>query len=153
MTYATGETIIPSSSYSISHLSASCEGNEADCPAASAPLLVTTERWTNVDCSEGNNGIPNASDIGQLVDKVKDSRFIKPRVHVRAALLNPFQLVAAQDIARVVDAVKGGQYPFNIRCTTATPCTSDAECLAPATCGGNGFCTSVKDPCSGLCQP
>jgi hypothetical protein len=178
MTYATGETIIPSSSYSVSQLSASCAGNEANCPAASAPLIVTTERWTNLDCSEGNHGIPNAIDISQVVDKVKDSRFIKPRTQFRSALLNPLTLVSAQDAARVVDAVKGFQYPFNINCTTLcnnnaqcqsglctgspshcsapNTCASNADCVGLQgghTCSANGFCTNVKDSCSGLCQP
>jgi hypothetical protein len=155
VTYATGDAVIPSSSYSVSHLAASCAGNEASCPAASPPLVVGTERWGNVDCSNGNNGIPAAADIGLVTAKVRDAAgaFIKPRVHLRTAILDPISVVNAQDIGRIVDAVKGLQYPFNIKCTTATNCTTNAQCTAPATCSSNGKCTTAKDSCSGICTP
>jgi hypothetical protein len=153
--YATAETVLPSSSYSLSQLPPSCQGNEADCATASPPLVVTTERWTNVDCSNSNNGVPNASDLARVVDKIKEwpGSFIEPRLHIRAPLLDGMTQVNAQDAGRAVDAVKGLQYPFSIKCTTSTACVANAECVSPATCSANGWCTMVKDPCSGLCQP
>ena len=83
---------------------------------ASSPLIVSTERWGNVD---GNpvGGAPSASDIGRVVDKVKDlpGAFIESRCQLREATPNPYgSAVNAQDIGRAVDAVKGNAYPFTI---------------------------------------
>jgi hypothetical protein len=155
VTYATGASVIPSSSYSVSQLAASCAGNESNCVSASASLAVLTERWGNVDCSNANNGIPNAADLAAVVDKCRDraGAMIKPRAHLRVPTLDPLSIVNAQDIGRSVDTVKGMQYPFNIKCTTTTACTVSAQCTAPATCSANGRCTTVKDPDTGLCQP
>jgi len=138
----------------VTHLAASCAGTESSCSAASAALVVGTERWGNVDCSNTNGGTPNATDIGRVIDSFKSiGAFIKPRVQIRVATLDPLSAVSAQDVGRAVDAVKGLQYPFNIKCTTATACATSAECTSPGTCSANGWCTTVKDPCSGLCQP
>jgi hypothetical protein len=185
LTYVSGENVVPTSTYAVAHLAASCAGNEASCAAASADLMINTERWGNVDCSNGNNGIPAAADISRVVDKVQDKTgaFIKPRTQLREGTPNPQGLVNAQDIARIVDAGKGQQYPFNMNCSTACdgagdcpggtcvgvganarcsvprPCVTNGDCAinsppSPAnTCSTNGFCTVTKETCSGLCQP
>jgi hypothetical protein len=114
ITYVSGDAVIPDSSYELSHLAASCAGNEAACGAASAEIEVRTERWGNVDCTTAV--IPSAVDIGFVVSKVKDSvgAMIKPRTQLREATPNPLGLVNALDISRVVDAVKGFNYPFTV---------------------------------------
>jgi hypothetical protein len=78
---------------------------------------------------------------------------IKPQVHLRLAALDPMSIGNAQDIGRSIDATKGNQYPFGLKCTTAESCTSDNDCDGPRPCSANGFCSSVKDSCTGLCQP
>jgi hypothetical protein len=111
VTYASGDSVVSDSTYHVAHLAASCAGNEAACGAASAEQMVKTERWGNVDCTTAV--VPNATDIGFVVSKVKDAvgAFIKPRTQLREAIPNPLALVGAQDIARIVDAVKGRHYP------------------------------------------
>ena len=82
----------------------------------SADLIVTTERWGNVD-NNPPGGTPNAVDISKVVDKVKDApgAFIEARCQLREATPNPYALsVNAQDLGRIVDAVKGLPYPFTI---------------------------------------
>jgi hypothetical protein len=111
VTYASGDSVVSDSTYHVANLADSCAGNEAACAAASAELMVKTERWGNVDCTTAV--VPNATDIGFVVSKVKDAvgAFIKPRTQLREAIPNPLALVGAQDIARIVDAVKGRHYP------------------------------------------
>jgi hypothetical protein len=180
-TYATGDSVIPSSSYNLFHLAPSCVGNEEACAAASPPLMITTERWANVDCSNVNNGNPGATDIGWVVVGVTTGPgtvFLKPRTHIRAASLDPLAVVNAQDIGHCVTSVQGFHYPFHINCTSRctdngqcqsglcsgsprkcsapNTCTIDADCASlqgTHTCSANGYCTNVKDSCSGLCQP
>jgi hypothetical protein len=111
ITYASGDSVVSDSTYHVAILAASCAGNEAACAAASTELPVLTERWGNVDCSQAE--VPTAQDIGFVVSKVKDAAgaFIKPRTQLREAVPNPLGLVAAPDIGRIVDAVKGRHYP------------------------------------------
>jgi hypothetical protein len=114
--HVTGESVVPSSQYAVAQLASTCAGNETSCAAASAELMVSTERWGNVDGNPAG-GAPSASDIGRVVDKVKDlpTAFIEARCQLRDAAPNPYGgAVNAQDIGRIVDAVKGLPYPFSI---------------------------------------
>jgi hypothetical protein len=114
--HVTGDSVVPSSQYGVSQLADSCAGNEASCAAASAELLVSTERWGNVD-NAPVGGTPNAIDIGFIVSKVKDApgSFIESRCQLQGPTPNPYGLaVNALDIGRGVDAVKGLPYPFTI---------------------------------------
>jgi hypothetical protein len=43
--HVTGEAIVPSSSYGVENLAASCQGNETTCTAVSALLTIETARW------------------------------------------------------------------------------------------------------------
>jgi hypothetical protein len=136
VTYATGASVSPSSVYGAAHLSAACMGNEEHCFAASPEITITTERWGNVDCSNANNGIPTASDIALVTGKMKDvpGAVIKPRAHVRAAVLDPMSVTNAQGVGRMVDAVKGMQYPFHITCSTL------CDAFPAGQCGTGGSC-------------
>jgi hypothetical protein len=114
--HVTGDSVIPSSKYAVSHLASSCSGNEADCFVRSAELIVATERWGNVDANPPGSA-PNAIDIGFIVSKVKDApgAFIESRCQLQGPTPNPYGLaVNALDIGRGVDAVKGLPYPFTI---------------------------------------
>lgn len=104
------------STYSIAQIPTSCTGHEVTCAQASNPLVLSTERWGNVD-DNPPGGTPNAIDISKVVDKVKDlpSALGEPRCQLREATPNPYGgAVNAQDIGRSVDAAKGQPYPFTI---------------------------------------
>jgi hypothetical protein len=124
ITYATGDSVVPDSTYHASLLAASCAGNEPSCLAASAELMIKTERWGNMDCTGAGttgNVVPSASDIGFVVVKAGDKPFaalIKPRAQLREASPNSFALVSAQDVGRVVDACKGRHYPDSFTIST-----------------------------------
>jgi hypothetical protein len=110
-----GDSAVPSS-HAVAQLAALCAGKEANCAAASPELMVSTERWGNVDNTPARR-MPNAIDISKLVDKLKDvpGAYIEARCQLRDATPNPYGLaVNAQDIGRIVDAVKGQPYPFTI---------------------------------------
>jgi hypothetical protein len=117
ITYATGNPVVPDSTYHAAILAASCTGIEEICAAASFELVIKTERWGNIDCTQAE--FPTAVDIGRLVDKVRDApgAFIKPRTQLRDATPNPLGLVNAQDIARLVDSVRGNHYPASFPIT------------------------------------
>jgi hypothetical protein len=111
ITYATGDAVVPDSTYHAAMLAAGCAGNEAACLAASVELMIKTERWGNVDCTTAI--VPGASDLGFVVSKSKDAlgALIKPRTQLREAIPNSLLLVGAQDVGRLVDVVKGLHYP------------------------------------------
>jgi hypothetical protein len=114
--HVTGDSVVPGSQCTISHLAASCAGVETTCVAASAGLTVATERWGNVD-NTPPGGVPNAIDLEFVVSTVKDAAgaFTEPRCQLRDAIPNPYGLaVNAQDIGQAVNAVKALPYPFAI---------------------------------------
>jgi hypothetical protein len=114
--HLTGSAVVPSSQYQVAQLAALCAGNEAACSAVSAELSVATERWGNVD-NVPAGGAPSALDIAELVDKARSlpGAMAESRCQLQGALPNPYAAaVSAQDIARIVDAVKGAPYPFTI---------------------------------------
>jgi hypothetical protein len=113
--HVTGDSVVPSSQYDVSHLAASCAGNEASCASASLELAVATERWGNVDNTPAG-AAPNAIDISRVVDKTKDApgAFTKPRCRLQPATPNAEVPISALDISRCVDAAKGLPYPFTI---------------------------------------
>jgi len=74
--HVTGEAIVPSSTYNVENLAASCLGNEASCTAVSAPLSISTTRWGDVEAPfnpPSPDPQPDTTDISALVDKFKSS--------------------------------------------------------------------------------
>jgi hypothetical protein len=118
--HVTGDGVVPSSTFNVTHLAASCgaaPGANA-CAAASAALAVSTARWGDVAGSGGGppDGIQNVIDIGSVVDNVKG---IPTAIPERRAWMknpsNPFgNPVNVIDIGLTVDAVKGLPYPYSI---------------------------------------
>jgi hypothetical protein len=111
-----GSAVVPSSEYAITHLAATCAGNEAACTDMWAELFVTTERWGNVDNTPALSA-PNAVDLGLIVSKVKDvaGALIEPRAQLQPGTPDPLgDSLSALDIARGVDSVQGDPYPFTI---------------------------------------
>jgi hypothetical protein len=92
----------------VAHLAEACQGQEQACPAASFDLQVATGLWGDV-----LPGVLNAIDIAAVVDKTKDiqSAIIKPSGLLQPNEPNPQGAFGAQNIAAVVDAVKG--LPYN----------------------------------------
>lgn len=141
--HVTGGAVIPSSSYDVQAVAASCQGHEDTCTDVSAATRFNTMRWGDVAvpfqdptkyCDDGsfvtctNDGDcppgvtceyhpltqPNITDVATVVDRFKDLASGAP---VWLADMNPqtpnFK-VDISDVASVVDAFKGLAYPFLI---------------------------------------
>jgi hypothetical protein len=164
-----GSAIVPSSTYRVEHVAATCMGHEG-APACntglevSGELEIKTTRWGDVELpyappGGGAPGQPDFGDIGSLVSKFKDvaGAPIKAR-----GLIAPSDLFgninhATMDvalgfghIAACVDAFGGDAYPAHMgKCFGApTPpatgaCTTDLQCT-----GTNG-----APPCNLYCPP
>ncbi len=114
--FVTGNAVIPDSAYTVSHLSASCAGNEVACAIASAEVGVVTARHGNTNAD--SDGFVNVTDIVKTVDVVKQTStaFLEYRVYIRNATAPQQQTEATNvtDIVLHVDAVKLKAYPFLI---------------------------------------
>jgi parallel beta-helix repeat protein len=101
--HITAPEIVPSSFYEVQ--------TELESGAKSDVVRYQTARWGDIN----SDTVPNAIDIAEVVDAVKDvvGAFIKPQCQLRETQPNPLGLVNGQDIARVVDgASKAKAYPF-----------------------------------------
>jgi len=115
--HVTGQAVVPSSSYEVRQLAASCQGNESLCAAISAPLTINTARWGDVAApfqapSPAPLTQPNVIDIAAVVDKFRSvpSAIIVARADVNPAI--PNSRVDIADVANIVDAFKNLAYPF-----------------------------------------
>lgn len=115
--HVTGRDVIPSSTYEVRQLAASCQGIEATCTAISAALTISTQRWGDIVApfqATGNVPLtqPNIGDIAACVDKFRGlpSAPITARADINPAI--PNAQVQIPDIASVVDAFKAFAYPF-----------------------------------------
>jgi len=135
-----GGEIVPSSTYTIETLAATCAGIEGSCTSVSSPLEVRTARSGDVELPfnpPSTSTQPDVTDVAQLVNKFKNlagalpkaSTQLQPNVQELNADIN------ALDVVAVVDAVKQKAYGFSGPC----PCPSTV------TCGGMA-CSSVT-PC------
>jgi hypothetical protein len=120
-----GREVVPSSEYIIQLRYAA--GAPTD-PCYSCGIRVETGKWGDV-YEPGIHANPNATDIAKIVDKAKD---LSTAIPEQRALLrgntnmggipDPLGVVVnAQDIALVVDAVKGDPYPYSGP-TACSPC-------------------------------
>jgi len=122
--HVTGSAIVPSSIYEVAGLPASCTGHEAMCAAVSAPLLINTTRWGDVETPynpPSTTTQPDLGDIAGLVNKFKSA----PGAPIKARALlagddefgniNTIDLdLGFSHIAVCVDAFKGKPYPHTI---------------------------------------
>jgi len=115
--HVTGQAVVPSSTYEVRQLAASCQGNEATCAAISAQLIIATARWGDVSAafqapSPAPLTQPNISDVAACVDKFKAvaTAIIVARADVNPAV--PNSRVDIADVASIVDAFKNLAYPF-----------------------------------------
>ncbi len=113
--FVTGNAVIPDSAYTVSHLGASCAGNEAACAFASNEVAVVTARHGNTNADV--DSLINVTDIITVVDVVYQTAtaFFEYRVYVRNANPQPqAQATNVADIVIHVDAVKLKAYPFGL---------------------------------------
>ena len=144
--HVTGEAIMPSSTYQVENLAASCAGNEASCPAVSAALEVKTTRWGDVETPynpPATDPQPDTSDISALVNKFKSA----PGAPIKARALlfgdSRGRIDIAPDfsfshISMCVDAFKGSPYPYKPGKCTGDPtkaCATEADCTAQSVAG------------------
>ena len=145
--HVTGSEIVPSSSYEVENLAASCAGNEGGCSAVSAPLQIATTRWGDVvsafQLPTPPATQPDFTDIGAMVNKFKSAPGapIKARAMLAGegarGLINITPDLGFGHISACVDGFKGLAYPYKPgKCTGAqtTACTTDADCGADGPC-------------------
>lgn len=113
-----GETILPSSTYSVQALYASCDPSNPT--SYSPPLVVATSRFADVAPPYQNPSAtfpdqPNVVDISSMIDTLKQlpSALPRSRSKLRPALMDPEESVTIIDVGMVVDAVKGFAYPLS----------------------------------------
>jgi hypothetical protein len=137
--HITGEAILPSSSYNVENLAASCLDNEATCTAVSTPLTIATARFGDVIIT----GTANFPDIQALVAKYqsKPGAPIKARSKIATTntrgLINIALDVGFADISADVAAYQGKPYPYKPgKCSGAptTACKEDGECVGTGPC-------------------
>jgi len=135
-----GGEVLPSSTYVIENLTASCAGNENICTKVSSPLQVKTARSGDVEQPfnpPSTQEQPNAIDIAQVVNKLKNVAGApsKAITQLQPDLPELNADINALDIVAVVDAVKQFAYSFSgpCRCPSAVTCESTA-CTTPNVC-------------------
>ncbi len=121
--HVTGSAVVPSSTYEVENLAASCRGNEADCPVVSDPLHVVTTRWGDVVDPynpPSTTSQPDFGDIGALVNKFKSALGapIKPRALLAGddeyGVIDLSVDLGFKHISACVDAFRGQPYPYII---------------------------------------
>ena len=153
--HVSGEAIVPSSTYAVTGLAASCAGHESNCTAVSTPLQIKTTRWGDVDTPynpPSSDPQPDTSDISALVNKFKSA--IGAPIKARALLaggnargtMGPAEIspdMSFTHISLCVDAFKGLPYPYKPgKCTgnASKACAADLDCTAQSTTGPCVMC-------------
>jgi hypothetical protein len=148
-----GSAIVPSSLYSVEHLSASCLGVEGSAAClsgggnVSADVEIATRRWGDVETPFSPGTVqPDFGDVSSLVAKFRG--VIGAPIKARALIapndvfgnINDATMgvdVGFTHISQCVDAFRGARYPGQMgRCTGApgTACTSDSNCTGTGPC-------------------
>lgn len=142
--HVTGSAIVPSSFYDVENLPASCIGVEEDCTAVSAPLLVRTARWGDVESPYNPPSLttqPDVGDIAAMVSKFRSSPDGPVKARILLAGTDAFGSVNMSPdldfthIAACVDAFRGLPYPYKMGKCSGPPvpgissiCDSDWYC-------------------------
>jgi len=165
-----GAEIIPSSTYRLRIFPVECMGDESNCFAVSEPVTMVTRRSGDVealfqDPPPASLSQPNAIDVAQLVNKVKNvvGALIKPIAQLQPNLPELNADVNVLDIVACVDALKGFAYYFGgpCPCPSLVPCgpaMGSLACADPAACvaafGPESMCvktcvggTNAGEPC------
>jgi len=146
--HVSGEAIVPSSTYNLENLAASCAGNEASCTAVSAALEIKTTRWADVNTPyQDPLSAPSQPDFGDI-SALKNKFASAPGAPIKArallsgdigtrGLIDISAEVNFSDISLCADAFQGKPYPYKPgKCSgaTSTACTTNSDC------GANGPC-------------
>jgi hypothetical protein len=144
--HVTGEAILPSSSFDVENLAASCRDNELACTAVSAPLPILTARSGNVVVSPPTDTLfsqANFGDISALVSKYQTKPGAPIKARSKIGTTNKRGLIAIAppvdftDIPVCVNAYQGKPYSYKPgKCSLAptTACKDDAECVGTGPC-------------------
>ncbi len=170
--FVNGAEIMPSSTYDVHNIAATCSGNEANCTNVGSALRVTTGRYGDVRAPfnpPDNSPQPDGVDVSSLVNKFKGlpGAPSKTAAQLQPNVPDPNVSVDALDIAASVDAFKGFRYPFDGPCVCPSTVVCNAvACSGAAACGGgrciricagglwSGFHCQSQDDCSGgACGP
>ncbi|MBI1827833.1 MAG: hypothetical protein HY287_02065 [Planctomycetes bacterium] len=117
--HLTGIEIMPSSSYYVEALAATCQGSEAGCGLVSPGIVLNTARWGDVvapyqSALPAPLTQPDISDVAAIVDKFKGRPLAESQTIVRMqpnsiSLSSPVNIA---DVAADVDAFKNKAYPY-----------------------------------------
>lgn len=165
--HLTGEMIVPSSTYEVEILAASCAGNEEACPDVSTALSVSTARSGDVLAPFSPASAttqPDFGDIAGIVAKFKNQPGAPIMVRANLAgdnnrgLIRDFDFVRFSDISLCVDAFVGRPYPYRPGRCTGDPndlCITDADCFGDVCYGGIYAGESCGEECGGggVCGP
>lgn len=148
--HVTGPAIVPSSTFTVEHLGAACEGAEGSCSAFEPGVEIKTTRWGDVTDPYNPPSAtvqPDVADIGALVNKFRSAPGapIKARAEIAGAPGNPWGEITPavltvdlgfSHISACVDAFRGVPYPYKMgKCAlNTTACTNNSDC------GANGPC-------------
>jgi hypothetical protein len=148
--HVTGPAIVPSSTFTVEHLGAACQGAEGSCSAFEPGVEIKTTRWGDVTDPYNPPSAtvqPDVADIGALVNKFRSAPGapIKARSEIAGAPGNPWGEITAavlnvdlgfSHISACVDAFRGVPYPYKMgKCDlNTTACTNNSDC------GANGPC-------------
>jgi hypothetical protein len=125
--HVNGSAIVPSSVYEVENVAASCAGAEASCTAVSAPVLISTTRWGDVETPYNPPSTtiqPDLADIGALVNKFRSAPGAPIKARALLAGNDAFGNISSAGLAvdfdfshisACVDAFRGKPYPFTIQ--------------------------------------
>jgi hypothetical protein len=114
--HVTGTELVPSSTYTLAQVPASCTGSEATCTNVSADRVFRTQRWGDVVApfQDPNESLtqPNIVDVAGVVDKFKGLASAPIMARSDLAPDDPDGIVNILDVANTVDAFKNFAYPY-----------------------------------------
>jgi hypothetical protein len=135
-----GSAIVPSSIYTVEHLSSACMGAEDTCTAFEPGVPINTTRWGDVETPYNPPSAtvqPDLGDIGAMVNTYRGAQGAPIKARTLLAGSDAFGTITSlgvnlgfNHIAACVDAFRGVPYPYRMgKCATGPgACTTDADC-------------------------
>ncbi len=122
MIHITGSAIVPSSTYDVQTVAATCSGNEASCTQVSSSVPIQTTRWGDVRIPFNPPSQvvePDIADVAGLVDKFRNAPAALTKAEALLAgdqfgVINITPDLDFSHISRCVDAFRGLPYPYTI---------------------------------------
>ncbi|GEM_PF-2055861 len=104
-----GPEVVSSSAYDVQHVSAACQGNEANCASVSTPLHVNTALWGDVTAPIN---LVSFVDVSAIVRCFSGSPTAPPKSACDLYPAIPDQQINFLDVSSCVNAFQGKPYPF-----------------------------------------